>query len=58
MVHLQLLIVMEYADKVTIAMGQIRMAECGLILVRTVGMIILQILMVQIVPVQIVMVVG
>nr|DAN08270.1 MAG TPA: hypothetical protein [Caudoviricetes sp.] len=33
------------------------MAECGLILVRTVGMTILQILMVQIVPVQIVMVV-
>ena len=55
MVHLQLLMAMEYADKVAIGMEQISMMECGRILVRMVGMIILQILMAQIVLAQIVM---
>lgn len=58
MAHLQLLMVMEYVGKAVIAMEQIRMVECGRILARTVGMIILQILMVQIALVQIVMAVG
>jgi hypothetical protein len=50
--------VMEYVGKAMIVMEQIRMAECGRILARTVGMIILQILMAQIALVQIVMAVG
>ena len=58
MAHLQLLMVMEYVSKTMIVMEQIRMAECGRILARTVGMIILQILMAQIALVQIVMAVG
>ena len=46
---------MEYADFVAIIMEQISMMECGQILVRTVGTIILQILMAQIALVRIVM---
>lgn len=58
MAHLQLLMVMEYVGKAVIIMEQIRMTECGRILARTVGMIILQILVAQIALVQIVMAVG
>lgn len=58
MAHLQLLMVMEYAGKAVIIMEQISMMECGRILARTVGIIILQILMAQIALVQIVMAVG
>lgn len=58
MVHLQLLMAMEYAEMVAIGMEQMGMMECGLIPAQTVGTIILQILMAQIAPVQIVMTVG
>lgn len=50
--------VMEYAEMVVIGMEQMGMMGCGLIPVQTVGTIILQILMAQIAPVQIVMAVG
>lgn len=43
---------------VAIGMEQMSMMECGLIPAQTVGTIILQILMAQIAPVQIVMTVG
>ena len=55
MVHLQLLMAMEYAEMVAIGMEQITMMECGLIPAQTVGTIILQILMAPIALVQIVM---
>lgn len=51
MVHLQLLMAMEYAEMVAIGMEQMGMMECGLIPAQTVGTIILQILMAQIAPV-------
>ena len=54
MVHPQLLMSMEYAEMVAIGMEQMSMLECGRMLVRMVGMIILQILMAQIALVQIV----
>lgn len=50
--------VMEYVGKAVMVMEQISIAECGRILARTVGIIILQILMAQIALVQIVMAVG